>query len=181
MVQFKVRVESLSDVASLLDGACTMFDGNVSSVDETVSRVVSSGWNGDDSDAFQASWAEWRGQAAALRATLSGLAAQLVAAGGQYSSTDSGLGSGFVQERSSVGSVSQGIAGGVGRTVTAGLAASEPTEEEALREEQQPSPVAAGLVTGAGVAGQRARGTIPADRKATPLIATAETTAAEHA
>ncbi|MGO2660665.1 WXG100 family type VII secretion target [Mycetocola reblochoni] len=181
MVEFKVRVESLADVASLLDGACTVFDTNVTSVDETVSRVVSSGWNGDDSDAFQASWTDWKAQAAALRATLSALSGQLVAASGQYTSTDSGLGGGFVQERGSVGTVSQGISGGVGRRVSAGLVASERPEGDELDEEQRPA-ASTGLLTGPGVAGQRARGSAPSGRTSpTAEQRAAEQRAAENA
>ncbi|WP_207454269.1 WXG100 family type VII secretion target [Herbiconiux sp. SYSU D00978] len=103
MVQFRVRAASLGEVAAQLQTVVGVFDGNVASVRSAVAGTVNASWIGEDADRFAEEWAAWEAQAALVRAALTGLAAQLTAAEGSYTSTETGLSGGFASRRSANG------------------------------------------------------------------------------
>jgi WXG100 family type VII secretion target len=91
MVQYRVRTESLGEVANLLQSVVSTFDAHVSETDSVVRSVVDSSWEGEDATLFDTNWQEFQAGAAALRAVLSSLAGRLQAAEGGYGSTETGL------------------------------------------------------------------------------------------
>jgi WXG100 family type VII secretion target len=95
MVQYRVRTESLGEVANLLQSVVSTFDAQVAETDSVVRSVVDSSWQGEDATVFDTQWNEFQAGATALRAVLSSLATRLQAAEGGYGATEAGLGSGF--------------------------------------------------------------------------------------
>ena len=99
MSTFRVRASSLGEVAAQLQSAVAVFDGHVSSVTSKVASVSGATWAGDDQTAFQAKWEHWQQTADLVRMSLTTLAAQLVAAEGSYTTTESSVQSSLVQRR----------------------------------------------------------------------------------
>lgn len=99
MSTFRVRASSLGEVAAQLQSAIAVFDGHVSSVSSNVAAVSGATWVGDDQESFQTKWEHWQQTADLVRMSLTTLSAQLVAAEGSYTTTESGVQSGFTQRR----------------------------------------------------------------------------------
>lgn len=99
MSTFRVRASSLGEVSAQLQSAIAVFDGHVSSVTSQVAAVSGATWVGDDQESFQAKWEHWQQTADLVRMSLTTLATQLVAAEGSYTTTESGVQSGFTQRR----------------------------------------------------------------------------------
>lgn len=95
MVQYRVRTESLGEVANLLQSVVSTFDAHVAETGSVVRSVVDSSWEGEDATLFEKNWQEFQAGATALRTVLSSLAGRLQAAEGGYGSTESGLSGGF--------------------------------------------------------------------------------------
>lgn len=99
MVQFRVRAQSLGEVAGHLQTAIAVFDGHVAQVDGVVGGVVQTSWRGEDADKFAEYWQQWHAQADAVRLSLSTLATLLAAAEGTYTTTESSLTGAASRER----------------------------------------------------------------------------------
>ncbi|GMA27243.1 WXG100 family type VII secretion target [Arenivirga flava] len=99
MVQFRVRAQSLGEVAGHLQTAIAVFDGHVAQVDGVVGGVVQTSWRGEDADKFAEYWQQWHAQADAVRLSLSTLATLLAAAEGTYTTTESSLTAASTRER----------------------------------------------------------------------------------
>lgn len=119
MVQFRVRAQSLGEVAAQLQGVIAVFDSHVEQAASAVSNVVDATWVGEDADKFAEQWEVWSASALTLRASLTSLAVQLGTAEGSYTSNESGLQSGFAGRRqgnqgivTGAASVSTSVAGG---------------------------------------------------------------------
>jgi WXG100 family type VII secretion target len=121
MVQYRVRTESLGEVANLLQSVVSTFDAHVSETDSVVRSVVDSSWEGEDATLFDTNWQEFQASAVALRAVLSSLAGRLQAAEGGYGSTETGLSGGFSE---SAGAMAVRPA-----AASAGLSAAAPADQ----------------------------------------------------
>ena len=109
MVQFRVRAQSLGEVAAQLQGVIAVLDSHVAQAASVVSGVVDASWVGEDADKFAEQWEVWNASALTLRASLTTLAVQLGSAEASYTSNESGLQSGFSGRRQ----VNQGVVSGV--------------------------------------------------------------------
>ena len=119
MVFFKVRAESLSEVAALIGNVIVTFDANLASADSVVSRMAGTTWVGDDAEKFSEDWASFVTLASQVRLALTGLQQGLIAADGSYTRTETGIGTGFRQRqqglvsvRSASGNLSKRVAKG---------------------------------------------------------------------
>jgi WXG100 family type VII secretion target len=99
MVSFRVRATSLGEVAANLQTVVAVFDAACNQANSSVRGVVNASWQGEDADNFDQQWTQWNATALTVRTSLVALAAQLTAAEGSYTTTESGLGSGFIQRR----------------------------------------------------------------------------------
>ncbi|MGW9112070.1 WXG100 family type VII secretion target [Microbacterium sp. NPDC055683] len=90
MVQFRVRAESLAEVAGLLGSVIATFDGHVSGADAQVQNALQN-WKGADADSFQQNWTRFVALSEQVRLALTGLQGGLVAAGAGYDTTEAGL------------------------------------------------------------------------------------------
>lgn len=99
MSTFRVRASSLGEVAAQLQGVIAVFDGQVAALSGKVAAVAGATWQGDDQEAFAEKWATWQQTSEMVRLSLTALASQLVAGEGAYTTTESGIQSGFVQRR----------------------------------------------------------------------------------
>jgi len=95
MVQYRVRTESLGEVANLLQSVVSTFDAHVAETNSVVRSVVDSSWEGEDATLFDTHWQEFQASATALRSVLASLATRLQAAEGGYGTTETGLSGGF--------------------------------------------------------------------------------------
>ncbi|MBF0817014.1 WXG100 family type VII secretion target [Microbacterium paludicola] len=98
MVQFRVRAESLSEVAGHLGSVIATFDGNLAAVESQVSGVLPT-WKGDDQESFQENWKTFVAMADAVRMSLVALQGGLLAASGSYDATEAGVGRTMNQAR----------------------------------------------------------------------------------
>jgi uncharacterized protein YukE len=99
MVQFRVRAESLGEVAGLLQTVIATFDAHVAETDAAVTSVAGKSWKGDDSEMLEQIWTSWQASATGVRQTLEGLAIALRSAEGGYNTTESGLTGAFTQNQ----------------------------------------------------------------------------------
>jgi len=90
MVQFRVRAESLTEVAALLGNVVATFDGNVSAVNSQVQNTLN-GWKGDDAESFRANWQTFMSLSESVRLALTGLQGGLVSAAAGYDTTEGGV------------------------------------------------------------------------------------------
>lgn len=91
MVEFRVRAQSLGEVAAQLQSVVTTFDAQVAEAASVVSSVSGASWQGDDADTFLEAWTEWQAGAVVVRAALTSLATKLVSAQSGYLGTEGGL------------------------------------------------------------------------------------------
>ena len=83
----------------MLQSVVTTFDAQVSQTNSSVRNVVDSTWEGEDATAFEASWQQFQGDAATLRAVLESLIGRLYQAEGTYGMTETGLSGAFAQNQ----------------------------------------------------------------------------------
>lgn len=105
MVFFKVRADSLSEVAALIGNVIVTFDANLAAADGVVSRMAGTTWVGEDAEKFSENWATFVTLASQVRLALTGLQQGLIAADGSYTRTESGIGTGFRQRQQGLVSV----------------------------------------------------------------------------
>ena len=91
MVEFKVRADSLEDVAKLLQMVIASFDLHMSHVENRVHQVAGTSWRGDDAETFLEGWRVFEGASVDVRAALEGLAGSLRAAASTYNLTEAGI------------------------------------------------------------------------------------------
>lgn len=119
MVYFKVRSDSLSEVAALIGNVVATFDSNLASADGVVSRMVDSTWVGEDAEKFGENWSGFMVLAGQVRLALTGLQQGLIAADGSYTQNESGVQRGFTGRSQSVIAM-KNAAGGLGNRVAVG-------------------------------------------------------------
>jgi WXG100 family type VII secretion target len=95
MVYFKVRADSLSDVAGRIGTVIATFDANLAGVSSTVTSMAQTTWRGLDADKFAEEWANFETQAALVRQALATLQMKLISADGSYTRTEGGVKSSF--------------------------------------------------------------------------------------
>ncbi|WP_186317578.1 WXG100 family type VII secretion target [Curtobacterium sp. 9128] len=100
MVQYRVRPESLGEVAQMLRSVVATFDGHISETDAAVRNVVDTAWKGEDATAFHTTWGEFQAGATLLRGVLESLAVRLVSAETAYHGNETALGGAFADTRS---------------------------------------------------------------------------------
>lgn len=83
----------------MLQSVVSTFDAHVSQTNASVRNVVDATWEGEDATAFEASWQQFQGDAAALRAVLESLIGRLYQAEGTYGMTETGLSGAFAQNQ----------------------------------------------------------------------------------
>lgn len=151
MTAFRVRAESLGEVAALLDQVLSTFEQHVAAVQTTVTAVTAASWIGDDSTDFQEKWEKFTTQATGLGAVLSGLSAQLKGGEGTYNVTEAGLNGGFASRRSEDALVVQAV-GAVSTNVGDGrrLHARQEAAQAAAAQAAVLAPMAAGGAVGTG-------------------------------
>ena len=119
MVYFKVRADSLSEVAALIGNVIVAFDANVAAVDSTVGRTVDATWVGEDADKFGENWASFVAMSGQVRLALTGLQQGLISADSSYTRTESGVGGSFKGGRQGLVAV-KNASGGLGSRVASG-------------------------------------------------------------
>ena len=119
MVYFKVRSDSLSEVAALIGNVVATFDSNLASADGVVTRMVDSTWVGEDAEKFGENWSGFMVLAGQVRLALTGLQQGLIAADGSYTQNESGVQRGFTGRSQSVIAM-KNAAGGLGNRVAVG-------------------------------------------------------------
>lgn len=119
MVYFKVRADSLSEVAALIGTVIATFDSNLATADNVVTRMAGTTWVGEDAEKFGENWGTFMTLAAQVRLALTGLQHGLIAADGSYTRTESGVGGSFRGGRQGLVAV-RGAAGGLGKRVASG-------------------------------------------------------------
>ncbi|WP_144711520.1 WXG100 family type VII secretion target [Curtobacterium pusillum] len=119
MVQYRVRPESLGEVAQMLRTVITTFDGHLSETDAAVRTVVDTAWKGEDATAFETTWTDFQADAVLLRGVLESLAVRLVAAESAYHGNETALGAAFSDTRSQLGSTAATDRPGLSRPETA--------------------------------------------------------------
>ncbi len=100
MVQYRVRPESLGEVAQMLRSVVATFDGHISETDAAVRNVVDTAWKGEDATAFQTTWGEFQASSGVLRGVLESLAVRLMSAETAYQGNETSLGGAFADTRS---------------------------------------------------------------------------------
>jgi WXG100 family type VII secretion target len=91
MVQFRVRAESLEEVARLMQAVITTFDAHVGAVDAKVNSVVDASWRGADADTFRQGWQQFDAASAEVRTALTGLSLALQNAAMAYNTTEGAI------------------------------------------------------------------------------------------
>ncbi|SIN92978.1 WXG100 family type VII secretion target [Agromyces cerinus] len=119
MVYFKVRADSLSEVAALIGNVIVAFDANLAAVDGTVTRTVDATWVGEDADKFGENWATFVALSGQVRLALTGLQQGLISADGSYTRTESGVGGSFKGGRQGLVAV-KNASGGLSSRVSSG-------------------------------------------------------------
>lgn len=119
MVYFKVRADSLSEVAALIGNVIVAFDANIAAVDSTVGRTVDATWVGEDADKFGENWASFVAMSGQVRLALTGLQQGLISADSSYTRTESGIGGSFKGGRQGLVAV-KNASGGLGSRVASG-------------------------------------------------------------
>lgn len=109
MVQFRVRAESLSEVAGHLGSVIATFDGNLAAVESQVNGVLPN-WEGDDQESFAENWKAFVAMSDAVRMSLVALQNGLISASGGYDATELGLGRSMNQGRPGVVALRKGTA-----------------------------------------------------------------------
>lgn len=104
MVQYRVRPESLGEVAQMLRTVVATFDGHLADTDAAVRAVIDTAWKGEDATAFDTTWTDFQADAVLLRGVLESLAIRLVAAESAYSGNETALGGAFTDTRSQLAS-----------------------------------------------------------------------------
>lgn len=97
MAQYRVRTETLGQVAQTLQSVVTTFESQVGSTNSHVQSVVDVLWKGEDAATFQKSWTDFQAGSAALAATLRDLAERLRQAGVSYELNETGLSGNFLE------------------------------------------------------------------------------------
>ena len=119
MVYFKVRADSLSEVAALIGNVVATFDSNLASADQAVTRVAGTTWVGEDAEKFGENWDTFMTLAGQVRLALTGLQTGLIAADGSYTRTETGIGGSFRGGRQGLVAM-RNAAGGLGARVATG-------------------------------------------------------------
>lgn len=119
MVYFKVRADSLSEVAALIGTVVATFDSNLASADQVVTRMAGTTWVGEDAEKFGENWDTFMTLAGQVRLALTGLQQGLVAADGSYTSTEAGVGGSFRGGRQGLVAM-RNATGGLGKRVASG-------------------------------------------------------------
>lgn len=119
MVYFKVRADSLSEVAALIGNVIVTFDSNLASADSVVSRMAGTSWVGEDAEKFGENWDSFLTMASQVRLALTALQQGLVAADGTYTRTETSLGGSFRQGSQGLVTVRNASAG-LGKRVASG-------------------------------------------------------------
>ncbi|MEV1131383.1 WXG100 family type VII secretion target [Agromyces sp. NPDC049794] len=119
MVYFKVRADSLSEVAALIGTVVATFDSNLASADQAVTRVAGTTWVGEDAEKFGENWGSFMALAGQVRLALTGLQQGLIAADGSYTRTEAGVGGSFTGGRQGLVAV-RSASGGLGKRVATG-------------------------------------------------------------
>ncbi|WP_345751895.1 WXG100 family type VII secretion target [Microbacterium rhizophilus] len=127
MVQFRVRAESLTEVAAHLGSVIATFDGNLAAVESQVNGVLPT-WKGDDQESFAEHWKAFTAMADAVRMSLTALQGGLMAASAGYDTTEAGVSRGFATARPTVSAVRR-YSAAHGRAVGAGEARAEDMAE----------------------------------------------------
>jgi WXG100 family type VII secretion target len=99
MAQYRVRTETLGQVAQTLQSVVTTFESQVGSTNSHVQSVVDVLWKGEDAATFQKSWTDFQAGSAALAATLRDLAERLRQAGVSYEFNETGLSGNFLENK----------------------------------------------------------------------------------
>ncbi|MFJ3379120.1 WXG100 family type VII secretion target [Curtobacterium sp. NPDC090217] len=99
MAQYRVRTETLGQVAQTLQSVVTTFESQVGSTNSHVQSVVDVIWKGEDAATFQRSWTDFQAGSAALAATLRDLAERLRQAGASYELNETGLSGNFLENK----------------------------------------------------------------------------------
>lgn len=102
MAQYRVRTETLGQVAQTLQSVVTTFESQVGSTNSHVQSVVDVIWKGEDAATFQKSWTDFQAGSAALAATLRDLAERLRQAGASYELNETGLSGNFLENKQPV-------------------------------------------------------------------------------
>ncbi|WP_350349138.1 WXG100 family type VII secretion target [Agromyces sp. G08B096] len=119
MVYFKVRADSLSEVAALIGNVIVTFDSNLASADGVVGRVAGTTWVGEDAEKFGENWASFMTMASQVRLALTALQQGLIAADGTYTRTETSLRGSFRQGSQGLVTVRSSSAG-LGKRVSSG-------------------------------------------------------------
>jgi uncharacterized protein YukE len=119
MVYFKVRSDSLSEVAALIGNVVATFDSNLASADQVVTRMAGTTWVGEDAEKFGENWDTFMSLAGQVRLALTGLQQGLIAADGSYTQTESGVGGSFRGGRQGLVAM-RNATGGLGKRVASG-------------------------------------------------------------
>lgn len=109
MVQFRVRAESLTEVAGHLGSVIATFDGNLAAVESQVNGVLPN-WEGDDQESFAENWKAFVAMSDAVRMSLVALQNGLISASGGYDATEMGVGRSMNQGRPGVVALRKGTA-----------------------------------------------------------------------
>jgi uncharacterized protein YukE len=118
MVQFRVRAESLTEVAGHLGSVIATFDGNLAAVESQVNGVLPN-WKGDDQESFQENWKAFVAMSDAVRMSLVALQNGLISASSGYDTTEMGVRRSLAQGRHGVVAVRRST-GAQGAVVAAG-------------------------------------------------------------
>ncbi len=119
MVYFKVRADSLSEVATLIGNVVATFDSNLASADQVVTRMAGTTWIGEDAEKFGENWDTFMALAGQVRLALTGLQAGLISADGSYTRTEAGVGGSFRGGRQGLVSM-KNATGGLGKRIASG-------------------------------------------------------------
>lgn len=109
MSTFRVRASSLGEVSAQLQSVVAAFDAQVSALSSHVQAVSGTSWQGEDQEAFAAEFLRWQETAEMVRLSLTALSAQLLAAEGSYTQTESGVQSGMAERRQSNTAVTERV------------------------------------------------------------------------
>ncbi|RXZ69934.1 WXG100 family type VII secretion target [Agromyces albus] len=119
MVYFKVRSDSLSEVAALIGNVVVTFDSNLASADQVVARMAGTTWVGEDAEKFGENWDTFMTFAGQVRLALTALQQGLISADGSYTQTESGVGGSFRGRQQGLVTM-RNATGGLGKRVASG-------------------------------------------------------------
>jgi WXG100 family type VII secretion target len=105
MVQFRVRAESLDEVAALLQQVIAAFDSSMATTRSQVSSVVNASWRGPDADTFEQTWTQFEATSVTVRSSLSALSGALAAASVSYNQTEGTVNNAVVTTNAPVASL----------------------------------------------------------------------------